>query len=293
MSGPRRRPLPALQGWEYRGRLRTAYLGLYADEPEFRTGLLRLYAEHCAGAEQELIRYFEFWRLQCHVQDRAILSAGRFQLMGPPVPASGGADRYVAAATDLAAQYGLDRLQEGVEELHAWCWSCAYISLQRRRPPDPTTFGWIRSYGGARPDIGDVVDRQEWVLPVADDVRVRVVDERRAPIVHAPPADDEWDARYEPMAVARGRIVAAWTAHLDAELQRLAAAAEAQGYVFHDVAPKARQHLRWLFEHVALQPHRSYPELAAHDLGHADQQRSVENEVKKYAKLLGVNLARR
>jgi hypothetical protein len=90
------------------------------------------------------------------------------------------------------------------------------------------------------------------------------------------------------MAEARARILTALTAQLDGELERIAADAESRGYIFPDTAPKAGQHLRWLFEHVA--HGTTYPELAK-KARPAVTPWSVANTANRYADLLGVRLA--
>jgi len=275
----RRRPRRALQEIEYKGLLRWAYLQLYAEDPGFRDALSALYTAHCAHWAGLLAQVQHFWQTDHLNWSFPVTSEQARQ-----------ADAYRAAVASLAQRYGLDRLPDGEQVIHNWCRLTADLALSDGRAPAPQWFGQGEGWGGVYPDIGEVVSREEWRGPAVDGVQWRIVDERRAPLVHIA-IQDEWDPRREPMAEAHERILATLTAQLDAELERLAADTEARGYVFYDTAPKAGQHLRWLFEHVALG--KTYPELAARDLGWDGAHQTLANAVSKYARVLGVTLSRR
>jgi hypothetical protein len=279
-----RRPLPAVLDWERAGSALRACVHHYASEPAFQAALLALYARHCAGREPFLACLRSLW----DVNDLAHRTHGQW------------ADEYLAALSDLACEWGLHRLRplagqakcrfiasEGAELIHGWC---SYRALGRLQGFDcpPEYFISGVSAGGGRPDIGEVVSTEILAAQLPDQVTVYIKDERHEPLIHVQ-VQGRWDPREEPKADAKMRLLAEAERQIEAELERIAKEAENLGYEFPDTSPRAAQHLRWLYEHVALGI--SYPDLAERDLkGKRDLAQTVANAAGHYARLLGVSL---
>jgi hypothetical protein len=300
MGTARRRPRPAYLPGEKRGRVTIGYLGLYAHDEAFGRALLGLYATHCTAQEPLLARMPDLWRVQ--------QVAWRDSLEGD------WARGYIAAVAEAVRTFGLDRLGEappgddqpeddqpeddfdggfrmprGVEVIHSWCHLRASMAQASGPAWSPVMFADGVGFDVLRPDLGEVVRRDEFLVRGQGGEPVLLVDERREPVVRVR-VDDRWDPREEPIAAARARLLATAARQVDAELERIAADAEAHRYEFPDTTPKARQHLRWLFEHVALK--KSYYQIAQDRLGGWQRASRVYNRVKPYADLLGIALGR-
>lgn len=283
-----RRPRPARLDWEDRGHTRADYLWFYVEHPPFREALLALYANHAAGRETVLASRPEVWRI--------------WELVWRETAEAEWAKTYLDAVHALAVAWGLDRLgpapprldekpnpSEGETYLHSWCAFSALDDLQRGAAPTPDSFLSQAGLGGSRPDIGEVVSRDEVIVAEDADTRTRwvVVDERRRPLVRVQ-IEDEWDARMEPQPAARERLLNEATRQINAELERIAGMTEAVGYRFPGTRGKAADHLRWLFERVALK--KSVKDIAREHLGGWFKAPTVRKALTHYAELVGVEI---
>ncbi|MDQ6601615.1 MAG: hypothetical protein M3Z19_02730 [Chloroflexota bacterium] len=259
-----RRPLASLE-WESVGALRVAYLQTCANDAAFPRHLQVLWETHheeitsLAAAPWEI----HWWHI-------------RFQygvLRTPPVQA------YFDAVAALANGFGLDMFMTtkdyrrargdstdyddstpgggeladfGREAIHRWCMYKALI-------PHCTTadFGVRMGYDGGRPEVGEIIPREEVFVSVPLDGEhhvIRLVDERRAPILDVP-AGERWYADKERRSDAKKRLMAGRKrrdAHMiGAELERLQTAHEKAGYTFSNIKMMREQHLRWLCLRVA------------------------------------------
>jgi hypothetical protein len=287
-TGPRR-PRPAALDWEHRWRLRWQYASFYDQDAEFCEALIELYERHCTVQEPFLERARDVWDVHqatwCDWQ--------------PPLPSAEWAHGYLAAIAETANGFGLQRLgrprpsthgefrpSSGELLIHAWCANRAREHLAGRVWP-PERFSLGVEAGGARPEVGEVVCRDEIPISGPSGERVVLIDEQRRPLVRIH-LEDQWDLRSEPKAAAKERLLAEARRQIDAELERIAVDAEGRGYRFSDTTPKALQHLRWLFEHVALK--KSYGQIAEEQLGGRELAPSVYNRIKPYADLIGIAL---
>ncbi len=251
--------------WESVGSLRVAYLQTCARDAAFTEQLDTLWETH-----REVITVLAAapWPIQWwHV---------RFQLgilRTPPVQA------YFDTVNALASEFGLDRFMTpkdyrhargdstdcddftpgggeladfGREAIHQWCMYKALI-------PHYTTadLGVLMGYGGGRPEVGEVVSREESLIAVPLDGEnhvVRIVDERRAPILNVP-AGERWYADKERRSDAKKRLMAGRKRQeapvIGAELERLQAAHEKAGYTFGNKKTMCQPHLEWLYRRVA------------------------------------------
>jgi hypothetical protein len=211
----RRRPGRGRQRWEADLSLRWRFGALYGAHEPFTEALGQLYEEHASAVETEADE------------------------------ATSAFIRYEAAVREVAAAYGLDRFPDGAQLVDAWCRQRAADKQAGGPVLAPSQFHTVFIGAGAYPGFGEVVSRDEFVVerPLG---RVIVVDERRRPIVRVA-FESVWDARREPRADARKRLLAEAANQIDTELERLACQAEAAGYGFEDTAPKQAEHLRWLF----------------------------------------------
>jgi hypothetical protein len=298
----RRRPRPAVQPWEHRGALYAAYLRLYSADPDFRSALVRLYAAHCAGHELWVSGLLDLSQVRvfawCHTVGQTSPP-----VEGRPSPeVAEWASNYLSAVAELAKRWGLDRLHDvpasrdvsrrlgGEALIHDWCSLAAGLALLPGHPaPDPERFGWV-SWGGPRPDVGEVIERDKIPQTTKDGRKMVLEREYRAPLLRFP-TGEVWDPRTETMAEARQRLLPLLEAHLDAELERIARDAERRGYVFHDTTPMVGRHLRWLFARIAL--HEQYPAIAKRDLGSPGLAKTVQNAVIRIAAQIGVDMPHR
>jgi hypothetical protein len=158
--------------------LRVAYLRFYAVDSAFRAALLSLYQEHCVGQEAILAGSWDLWQIERLSWPEDTCPDGS------PLPDEAvWARAYLAAVGELAQHFGLDRLRDGDEEIHAWCQFTAHLRRIDDRPPDPATFGMHRGFGGARPEVGEVVRREVAQTRAPDGEAWTIIDEYRAPIV--------------------------------------------------------------------------------------------------------------
>lgn len=245
----RRRVTPALTSEQERGFLRWAYLERYDADPDFGQALVALYDRWTADIGE---LPFNWWELSSRaVYGEAALAAGHAPPAGHEAIA-----RYVDEVEELARRFGLDQITGdgassrpslGVGLIHEWCrfrqWQAA-----RGREWGPEDFSTGHGFGGWEPDIGELVRRETWLVE-GPDGRVAIVDEDRRPTIHVS-FDDVWDPRRERLRDARRRLVRRATQAIKAELDRLAAEAEAKGYRFLDTAPNLQRDLDWLFWRV-------------------------------------------
>lgn len=292
-----RRPRPAVLDWEHRGFLTWAFLSLYSSHAPFREALVRLFDDYCAR-DQAFIEFLasratSLWDAHCQSRgDGALTVPAREYTRAIREIATGwGLTRFGSAAParePLREDDDLLRPSEGELLLHEWCQESARRALRGDRP-DPMTFWTFHHVGGWRPDVGEVVSVLEYAIHEDTDERMRYIvrDEERRPIVRVS-FESEWDPRLEPQQKARARLLADAKIQIDAELDRLAANAEANGYVFNDTTLKRQTHLQWLFEHVALR--RSCSDLAGTYLGGWWKRAAVYNAIRPLADEIGLTL---
>jgi hypothetical protein len=253
----RRRPRPAAQPWEHEGALKYEYLSLYGLHEDFAEELDRLYRAHCIDHVELVLPAFTLWDLDEHRWRES-----RHEDW---------ANKYISAIEALAVRFGLDRLEPGgggrfdpsggEQLIHAWCRERAdYARWGHELTARQFAIGVTA--GGGRPDAKD---------------RLYVE------------LDDAWDPREERAAHARKRLMRAIGNRIDSEMERIARRAEAMGYEFHDTRPKEPEHLRWLFERVALK--RTYGEIARKYLDSWALADTVSNAIKPYADRLRVDLS--
>jgi len=171
-------------------------------------------------------------------------------------PQGGAAEALLADLEATAQRFGLLHAfgkEYACERLHEWC------LLRRQMGP---------AIGG--PELS--MDGGHYTVPL---------DEREVAVT--------WRPDLEPRRVAEERAGAAVAAALDRIRDDWAAA----GWQFKDTAPKAPEHLRWLF--LRLRHRWSYAEIARHvgiadDLDYQDPSKAVAKAVKAMAKKAGVCL---
>jgi hypothetical protein len=282
----RRRPQPARQPWEKRARATVAYLELYVEHTPFLEALQDLYEHYCRGSEELLALLGDLFAVR-----GLTLHTG---------PTATWADAYLAALRATARRFGLHRLgapagrssnrfapSRGETFLHDWCHTRAFMAQSLGRDWPAENLPNSITHGGPRPSVGEIVRE---VVPVTgpEGERALIVDDRQ-PLIHVH-IDDRWDPRLEPMAKAQARLLAEAARQIRSELERLAVDAETRGYEFVDTSPKTREHLRWLFEHIALG--MSYGQIAQEHLGGWYSAPTVYNQIKPYAELLDIRLGR-
>jgi hypothetical protein len=264
-----RRPLPAVTPEDSRRRLLTAFLDLYDLTPPFLDALSEAYRACCVGHEQWVV---DLWWHEAEALGTAVTTS---------TPYSKGRDRrfqewardYYLALSAVGTRFGLHRLPTGVQHLHfSYCWLAAHRTLDGNPPSFP-----IRK---SPYSVGVGVS-------LVESVKVPTLEDETDVVVHM---QDAWHPVREARSEARRRFVGQLTRQLDSELDRIAAAALRFGLTFPDTAPKEAKHLKWLFEHVAL--NKSYPEIAQEYLGSRALFKSVEGRVREIAERLGLSLSR-
>jgi hypothetical protein len=230
MSTGRRRPRPATLDWEARWGLTQPYVHFYDQDREFRRAIMELYEARCATQEPFLARAYDVWDVH----------QATWADWQPPLPSAEWARAYLAAVAGTAKRFGLQRLGKpprvsgdkpqpsyGERLIHGWC-SRRARARQAGRDWPPERFSWGVQAGGARPELGDVI-----------------VDGRPHPLVPVQ-IEVEWDPRSETKAEAKKRLLSEAGRRIDAELERIAVAAEGSGYRFPD-RDNAGRDLTWLF----------------------------------------------
>jgi hypothetical protein len=237
-----------MSGWQFRGGVKVAYLERYAQHPDFVEALEALYSAHVTGEHRALLASAELWQMGVVTRH----------------PGDEWAAGYLEALSQLARRFGLDRLEPagrgwpsgGEEAIHNWCGLRARADLQGSpwRPPF-----WMVEAGGAQPDVDGRVE------------------------VHI---EAEWRPDLESLGKAKERLLVEARRQIERQLADIAARAEAASLTFRDTRPKMREHLGWLFRHVAL------GESFDHIGGGYTKGPDVYKQVKFYADLLGIPMGR-
>jgi hypothetical protein len=277
----------AAESWQADSDLRIRFIRLYAQHEPFQTGLAELFAQYVAPIEPLIAGTARLFALR---------SAGSPHV---PHPQRDEIATYLAGLHALAVQFGLHRLDastasdrtsaDGEQLIHNWCQLRADTKGQAGYAVEPRDFEIAYTAGRWIAPFGEVVSHvEEHIGTSPDGAPIVVVDEQRRPLVHVEIAS-EWDPRHEARAGARARLLAIAAQQIDAELEKIAGQAEKAGYSFPDTAPKLDEHLRWLFERVALG--KSCQAIAAQRLGSWTKQDRVSHETKHLATRIGVRLA--
>lgn len=228
-----RRGARARQPFEAQAALRWQLLDRYAADPEFGRALEALARSNQLGPTDVPDWSTLYWEVRFEDERPADW---------PGAPMAPDQIAYVRAVLAAAERWGLHRLlgpreQQGAHLIDEWCrWRWRHGERFRA-----SSFKSRLGASGPYPDIGEVVSHEEWDLG-----DVRVIDEEARPLVHVD-LTDRWDPRAEARGVARQRIERRAREQISAELDRLAADAEAKGYRFMDTAPNEVRDLDWLF----------------------------------------------
>ncbi len=258
----RRRPLPAVVPDEQRNALLLDWLGIYANDPEFRQELEQLFDTHVDTI-------------------RRVMDAGNddepwssLRVAAPYVPAL---VDYVNALNGLVTRWKLHLLPDdvGYYAVHSFF----VRRLQDGSASEAFTGPHLSRFFMFRKDLDD------YFFDASFPVAFFPETDETLTIVHS----DTWHTSRESQKDARDRILKEITKRLDQELDRIAVAHEEAGYVYPDTAPERRKYLRWLYMKDVLA--RSTKDIADAEAAGDDprivEEAHIDNKIRDMRKALG------